>query len=79
MNRLIAEFTEALPHFATGLPVMEEQYHSTLPVRDARCFQSAYKMKKEMFQDNGTWIYETPELICMRYEETFGSTTMYNF
>lgn len=62
VNRLIAEFTEALPHFATGLPVMEEQYHSTLPVRDARCFQSAYKMKKEMFQDNGTWIYETPEL-----------------
>lgn len=62
VNRLIAEFTEALPHFATGLPVMEEQYYSTLPVRDARCFQSAYKMKKEMFQDNGTWIYETPEL-----------------
>lgn len=63
VNRLIAEFTEALPQFASGLPVMEEQYHSTLPIGDARCFQSAYKMKKEMFQDNGTWIYETPELL----------------
>jgi hypothetical protein len=62
VNRLIAEFTEALPQFASGLPVMEEQYHSTLPIGDARCFQSVYKMKKEMFQDNGTWIYETPEL-----------------
>lgn len=62
VKRLIAEFTEALPHYATGLPVMEEKYHSTLPIGDARCFQSAYKMKKEMFQDNGTWIYETPEL-----------------
>lgn len=62
VNRLIAEFTETLPQFASGLPVMEEQYHSTLPIGDARCFQSVYKMKKEMFQDNGTWIYETPEL-----------------
>ena len=62
VNRLIAEFTVALPQFATGLPAMEEQYHSTLPIGDARCFQSAYKMKKEMFQDNGTWTYETPEL-----------------
>jgi len=62
VNRLIAEFAEALPMFAIGLPVMEEKYHSTLPIGDARCFQSAYKMKKEMFQDNGTWIYETPEL-----------------
>ena len=62
VNRLIAEFEEALPHFPIGLPVIEEQYKSTLPVIDVRCFPAAYKMKKEMFKDNGIWIYETPEL-----------------
>ena len=62
VNRLIAEFEEALPHFPIGLPVIEEQYKSTLPVIDVRCFQATYKMKKEMFKDNGIWTYETPEL-----------------
>ena len=62
VNRLIGEFAEALPKFVIGLPMMEEQYHSTLPMVDARCFQSAYKMKKNMFQENGTWIYEIPKL-----------------
>ena len=62
VNRLIAEFEEALPHFPISLPHIEEQYKSTLPVIDVRCFPAAYKMKKEMFKDNGIWIYETPEL-----------------
>ena len=62
VNRLIAEFEEALPRFEIGLPAMEEQYMATLPIADARCFQAAYKMKKEMFADDGAWIYETPEL-----------------
>lgn len=62
VNRLIMEFAEALPQFAIRLPVMEEQYHSTLPIEDVRCFPSSYKMKKDMFRDNGAWIYEVPEL-----------------
>ena len=62
VNRLIAEFAEALPQFPIGLPKMEEQYMATLPIADVRCFQAAYKMKKEMFADNGAWVYETPEL-----------------
>lgn len=62
VNRLIAEFAEALPRFEIGLPVMEEQYKTTLPVADARLFQAAYKMGKDMFADGGTWIYDTPEL-----------------
>jgi len=62
VNRLIAEFAEALPRFEVNLPAMEKQYEATLPVADARCFQAAYKMKKEMFADDGAWIYETPEL-----------------
>ena len=62
VKRLITEFAEALPRFAIGLPVMEDLYNATLPVIDARCFQAAYKMKKEMFTDDGAWIYETPEL-----------------
>ena len=62
VNKLIAEFAEALPRFEINLPAMEKQYEATLPVADARCFQAAYKMKKEMFADNGAWIYETPEL-----------------
>lgn len=62
IERLIGEFDEALPRFEIGLPQMEEQYKATLPVEDVRCFQAAYKMKKEMFEDNGSWIYETPEL-----------------
>lgn len=62
VNRLITEFTEALPHFLIGLPVMEDLYNATLPLKDDRCFQAAYKLKKEMFTDNGPWIYETPEL-----------------
>ena len=61
-NRLIAEFEEALPRFEIGLPAMEEQYMATLPIADVRCFQATYKMKKEMFADDGAWIYETPEL-----------------
>lgn len=62
VNRLIAEFAEALPQFEIHLPAMDKQYETTLPVADARLFQAAYKMKKEMFDDNGAWIYETPEL-----------------
>lgn len=62
VNRLIAEFAEALPRFEIGLPTMEEQYKTTLPIADARLFQAAYKMEKDMFADGGTWIYDTPEL-----------------
>lgn len=62
VNKMVAEFAEALPHFSIGLPIMEEQYHSTLPIEDVRCFQAVYKIKKDVFQDNGTWIYDTPEL-----------------
>ena len=62
VNRLIMEFAEALPQYAIRLPVMEEQYHSTLPIKDVRCFPSSYKMKKDMFRDDGAWIYEVPEL-----------------
>ena len=62
VDRLIMEFAEALPNFTIGLPAMEEQYKRSLPIVDVRCFQAVYKIKKEMFQDNGTWIYETPEL-----------------
>ena len=62
VNRLIAEFAEALPRYEINLPAMEKQYEATLPIADVRCFQAAYKMKKEMFADNGAWIYETPEL-----------------
>ena len=62
VNRLIAEFAEALPRFEIGLPAMEEQYKTTLPIADARLFQAAYKMEKDMFADGGTWIYDTPEL-----------------
>lgn len=42
--------------------MMEEQYKTTLPVADARLFQAAYKMRKDMFADGGTWIYDTPKL-----------------
>ena len=62
VNRLITEFAEALPRFTIGLPMMKAKYHSTLPIVDVRCFQSSYKMKKEMFQDDGIWIYDAPEL-----------------
>jgi hypothetical protein len=62
VNRLIAEFAEALPRFEIKLPAMEKNFEATLPVADARCFQTAYKMKKEMFADDGAWIYDTPEL-----------------
>ena len=62
VNRLIAEFAEALPQFEIHLPTMEDKYNATLPVADARLFQAAYKMEKEMFDDNGAWIYNTPEL-----------------
>ena len=40
VNRLIAEFAEALPQYETGLHAMEEQYKSTLPVEDACCFRA---------------------------------------
>ena len=62
IERLIGEFDEALPRFEIGLPQINEQCKPTLPVEDVRCFQAAYKMKKEMFEDSGSWIYETPEL-----------------
>lgn len=62
VNRLIAEFAEVLPRFQDGFPIMEEQYKSSLSVSEDRCFQVAYVLKKEMFQDGGSWIYETPEL-----------------
>ena len=62
VNRLVAEFAEALPRFPIGLPIMEEQYKDTLPVVDVRCFFVPYLMKKEMFEAGGSWIYNTPEL-----------------
>ena len=62
VNRLITEFAEALPRFPIGLPTMEEQYKVTLPVEDVRCFYVPYLMKKEMFKNDGAWIYNTPEL-----------------
>ena len=62
VNRLIGEFAEALPRFPIGLPKMEEQYKKTLPVEDVRCFYVPYLMKKEMFRNDGAWIYNTPEL-----------------
>lgn len=62
VNRLITEFAEALPRFPIGLPVMEEQYKKSLPVEDVRCFYVPYLMKKEMFKNDGAWIYNTPEL-----------------
>lgn len=68
VNRLIAEFAEALPRFEIGLPAMEEQYKTTLPIADARLFQAAYKMEKDMFADGGTWIYDTPELYLMEIQ-----------
>lgn len=62
VNRLITEFAEALPRFEVNLPAMEKQYEDTLPIAYARLFQANYKMNKEMFVDNGTWVYNTPEL-----------------
>lgn len=62
IKRLITEFAESLPRYEIGLPRMDEQYNESLIVGDARCFQAAYKMKKEMFEDNGQWIYDTPDL-----------------
>ena len=62
VNRLITEFAEALPRFPIGLPKMEEQYKKSLPVEDVRCFYVPYLMKKEMFRNDGAWIYNTPEL-----------------
>lgn len=62
VNRLITEFAEDLPRFPIGLPVMEEQYKKSLPVEDVRCFYVPYLMKKEMFKNDGVWIYNTPEL-----------------
>ena len=62
VNRLITEFAEALPRFPIGLPKMEEQYKATLPVEDVRCFYVPYLMRKEMFGNDGDWIYNTPEL-----------------
>ena len=62
VNRLITEFAEALPRFPIGLPAMEEQYKASLPVEDVRCFYVPYLMKKEMFKNDGSWIYNTPEL-----------------
>ena len=62
VNRLITEFAEALPHFSIVLPKMEEQYKDALTVVDVRCFYVPYLMKKEMFEDGGSWIYNTPEL-----------------
>ena len=62
VHRMIAEFEDALPRFPIGLPIMEEQYHFTLPIVDIHCFQVTYKVKKELFQDKGSWIYDTPEL-----------------
>ena len=62
VNRLIGEFAEALPRFPIGLPKMEEQYKKILPVEDVRCFYVPYLMKKEMFRNDGAWIYNTPEL-----------------
>jgi len=62
VNRLIAEFAEALPQFPIGLPKMDDRYKASLPIEDVRCFYVPYLMKKEMFQDGGMWVYETPEL-----------------
>ena len=62
VNRLITEFAEALPRFPIGLPKMEERYKATLPVEDVRCFYVPYLMKKEMFKNDGAWVYNTPEL-----------------
>ena len=62
VKRMIKECAEALPRYEIGLPKMEEQYRGSLTLGDARCFQAAYKMKKEMFEDNGQWIYDTPDL-----------------
>ena len=62
VKRMITEFAESLPRYEIGLPRMDEQYNESLTVGDARCFQAAYKMKKEMFEDNGQWIYDTPDL-----------------
>lgn len=62
VNRLITEFAEALPRFPIGLPAMEEQYKKSLPVEDVRCFYVPYLMKKEMFRNDGAWIYNTPDL-----------------
>lgn len=60
--RLIGEFAEALPRFPIGLPKMEEQYKATLPVEDVHCFSVPYLMKKDMFKNDGAWVYNTPEL-----------------
>lgn len=62
VNRLIGEFAEALPRFPIGLPKMEEQYKATLPVEDVHCFSVPYLMKKDMFKNDGAWVYNTPEL-----------------
>ncbi len=62
VNRLIAEFAEALPRYPIGLPTMEKRYKESLPVEDVRIFPIPYLMKKEMFKDGGVWIYNTPEL-----------------
>jgi len=62
VGRLIKEIDEALPGYPIGLPKMDEAYNESLPVTDVRCFQAAYKMKKEMFSESGSWIYMTPEL-----------------
>jgi ATP-dependent DNA helicase RecG len=62
IKRLIDEFAEALPQFPIGLPSMENQYKATLPVEDVRCFYVPYLMKKEMFRNDGAWVYNTPEL-----------------
>lgn len=62
VKRMIKEFAESLPRYEIGLPMMEEQYKGSLTVSDVRCFQAAYKMKKEMFENNGQWIYNTPDL-----------------
>lgn len=62
VRRLIREMDEALPSFPIGLPKMDGMYAESLPVTDVRCFQAAYKMRKEMFAEEGSWIYMTPEL-----------------
>ena len=69
VNRLINEFAEALPMFPIGLPMITKQYHSTLPIVDVRCFQASYNIKKEMFLNHGTWVYETPELYLHEIQE----------
>lgn len=62
VKRLIDEMDEALPRYPIGLPKMDEVFRESLPVDDVRCFYAAYKMKKEMFSESGSWIYMTPEL-----------------